>query len=171
MTHNAARKAGYKVGTDFEKKFVEKYGGELVTDKALQYKDIDVILPDGTTVSVKNQTKGSGKSGNISLELRQFNTKSGKDTPGNFVLCEADLLAIAVTYCDEQQWLLLDKKDFNSWIDKWVDIDKGWLKKTLTPWTIEINRKENRFFDNAENLLIPIHVVAKRFRGSLEFLE
>lgn len=171
MAHNEARKQGYKVGTAFEKKFVEKYGGRLVTDRVLQYKDIDVVLPDGKTVSVKNQTKGSGKSGNISLELRQFNTKTGKDAPGNFVQCEADLLAIAVTYCDEQHWLLLDKQEFKNWVDKWVDIDKGWLKKTLTPWTIEINRKENRFLDNAENLLIPIHVVTNRFRGCLEFLE
>lgn len=159
----------YTAGTEFERLFVNQYGGELVTDLELQRKDIDVILPDGRTVSVKNQTKASAKYGNISLELEQFNTKSGKTIPGNFQNCEADLLAIAVTYCDEESWLLLNTKDFKDWVTKWRDRD--WKVRTLLPYTIETNRREGRHFDNARNLLIPVHVVARRFRGCMEYIQ
>jgi hypothetical protein len=122
----------YIAGTIYEKKFVAQYGGELVTNKEDQNRDIDVLLANGKTVSVKNQTKGSGKSGNISLELRQFNTATGKEMAGNFEKCEADLLAIAVTYEGEELWLLLETKDFKDWVNKWKEVD--WKKRSLLPF-------------------------------------
>lgn len=159
----------YSAGTKFEKLYVKQYGGELVTDKAQQNKDIDILHKDGRTVSIKNQTKGSAKSGNISLELEQFNTKTNKSMPGNFELCEADELSIAVTYKGNMCWLHLPANEFKAWVNKWKD--KDWKTRTLLPYNIDINKREGRFFDNARNLLIPIDVVANRFRGCLEWLE
>lgn len=84
----------------------------LTDDLDLQYKDIDCIMKDGRTVSVKDQSQAD-KYNCFLFEYLQVRTSDNAKVVGNIHNCEADLYAI----CSPSTWFVLNAPALKEFID------------------------------------------------------
>lgn len=109
--------AYYNNGKKAEQQFVELiknnnwFDGYITNDLKLQYQDIDVVMSDGRTVSVKDQSLAD-KFNSFMFENVQIRTSDGARTSGNIHLCKADLYAIA----SPTKWFVLDAEALYNFI-------------------------------------------------------
>lgn len=95
--------ANYTLGSKAEKAFLKQFGGEFVTDKETQKRDIDVIL-NGSTISIKHHIS-SKKTNNLSFELRLSKSTDPTDVKaGNYVTSEASHYAHLIWKDEQWQW-------------------------------------------------------------------
>ncbi|XAO54188.1 hypothetical protein [Yersinia phage vB_YenM_P778] len=139
-----------EIGKPMERKFVKQFGGKLINNLTLQYLDIDA-LRDDVTWSIKDQTRASKISGNLSFELELIDERSGEIMAGNYAACRADKYAIACHWCNDDYWFIADVSTVKDFVGLG---EKDWTKKGLTAYT----RSDNvgRKFTQATNILVPI---------------
>ena len=135
-------------GIAAEHVFCKKFKAKHITDKKLQYRDIDAQLPDGRYVSIKNQEM-STKTGNFSFETELISTSTGKSMDGNFYNCDAEVYAILAGGV----WYIFRSQDLH----KYFDTYKSTFRYVKTShYTEEANRRLGRYYDRAMNYLIPV---------------
>lgn len=132
--------------------------GVLIRDKARQMEDKDVELPNGETVSVKRQDLAA-RTGNISLEMQGIDTRTGETMPGNFLLCKAEYLAIAVPDNTKPEGCYSIFLWKHSKLKALAE-SRAWQQKRLTPKVLEINRSLGKKYDDYVNTLIPLKSAA-----------
>jgi len=86
---------------------------KLTSNLDLQYKDIDCILRDGRTVSVKDQSQAD-KFKCFLFEKLQVRTEDGANIKGNIFSCQADLYAI----CSPTTWFILDAPKLKTFLSE-----------------------------------------------------
>lgn len=134
----------------YEQKFVKQFGGTLIDDLQMQYADIDVVMDDGVTYSIKHQAI-SERTGNMSFELKLINDRTGASMKGNYAKCEADMYAIACWKDGEEFWFIADTKE----VKKFVGMgEKDWTQKPLGKYAKSSNH--DRCFNQAINILVPV---------------
>lgn len=137
----------------------QQFNGTLVTDLALQYKDIDVMVPakDGSvkSVSVKDSLSGSKQWKNVQVELLTVNTRNGSTQPGCFVKNESDYYMWQVWWEGKAQWVVVLSADLKAYVKE----NKARLRKFATTQAVEaMNRKFGRTYDRSEGVNIDIDV-------------
>jgi hypothetical protein len=152
--------------TSFEMERILAYRLEvkLVEDLALQRQDIDLMLQDGSTVSVKMQN-AAGRTGNISLEVEQVCTGTGEKAPGNFTSCKAKYIIIVVPEGGSR---------FAAHIWEHSTLAKlaaqgGYRKTSLTYERLMANQARGNKYDDAINVLVPLADARKYSRGVHRF--
>lgn len=145
-------------GLKAEQIAVEQFGGELVTDKERQWKDVDVVINTKqgleASVSVKDQLWSSERYNAIQIELRLVESTTGRSMDGCFLKCEADYYF----------WRVFTKEHGDTWaiipVDKmkeYVEENEGVLRKWQTqPKTEAKNRSYGRKYDRAMGVVIPM---------------
>lgn len=112
--------------------------GKVVTELALQYKDIDVITSN-YTYSVKHQNKVV-EYDSLLFELTLQNTDNGRKMDGSFLKCEAARYAIKF----DDTWLMFDTNLLKSFILERRDT----LKERVTQrWLEDKNKAEGRTYN------------------------
>ena len=139
-----------------------QFGGMLVTELALQYKDIDVMVPakDGSvkSCSVKDSLSGSKAFENVQIELLTINTRNGATQPGCFVKNESDYYMWQVWWEGKAQWVVVESDKLKAF----VKTNKARLKFFGTNAKTEaMNRKFGRTYDRSEGVNIDIDVFVK----------
>ena len=137
----------------------QQFNGTLVTDLALQYKDIDVMVPakDGSvkSCSVKDSVSGSKAYKNVQVELLTVNTRNGATQPGCFVKNESDYYMWQVWWEGKAQWVVVLSADLKAYVKE----NKARLRKFATTQAVEaMNRKYGRTYDRSEGVNIDIDV-------------
>lgn len=140
----------------------QQFKGTLVTDLALQYKDIDVMVParDGSvkSCSVKDSVSGSKQWKNVQVELLTVNTRNGATQPGCFVKNESDYYMWQVWWEGKAQWVVVLSADLKAYVKE----NKARLKFFGTTAPVEaMNRKFGRTYDRSEGVNIDIKVFVK----------
>ena len=135
----------------------------LVTDIARQKADHDLEL-NGKSISVKFQAI-AGRTGNLSVELLQEDTRTGKTIPGNFRLCTAEWVFFVVPAAAARLQVLCFK---HSVIDQLLT-SRRFRQVGLTPERLEANRRAGRRYDNAVSALLPLREVATAATTSFSF--
>ncbi len=149
-----------KAPTAFEMERILAYalGARLATDMVQQRQDIDLVMPNGTTVSVKKQD-AAARTGNISLEVEQIDTNTGATVPGNFTSCKAQCLIIVVPVGNAGQY------DAHLWEHATLaKLAASYPRKHLTQERLEANRQRGNRYDDAVSVLIPLSVASKHGR-------
>ena len=146
-------------GFKAEQVAAQQFNGTLVTDLALQYKDIDVMVPakDGSvkSVSVKDSVTGSKQWKNVQVELLTVNTRNSKTQPGCFVKNESDYYLWQVWWEGKAQWVVVPSADLKAYVQE----NKARLRKFATTQAVEaMNRKFGRTYDRSEGVNIDIGV-------------
>jgi len=136
-----------------------QFGGMLVTELALQYKDIDVMVPakDGSvkSCSVKDSVSGSKAYKNVQVELLTVNTRNGATQPGCFVKNESDYYMWQVWWEGKAQWVVVLSADLKAYVKE----NNARLRKFATTQAVEaMNRKYGRTYDRSEGVNIDIDV-------------
>ena len=136
-----------------------QFGGMLVTELALQYKDIDVMVPakDGSvkSCSVKDSVSGSKAYKNVQVELLTVNTRNGATQPGCFLKNESDYYMWQVWWEGKAQWVVVLSADLKAYVKE----NKARLRKFATTQAVEaMNRKYGRTYDRSEGVNIDIDV-------------
>jgi len=135
------------------------FKASIILDPSLQKRDMDIMLEDGDTVSVKTQN-AAGRTGNISLEVLQTDTRTGETIPGNFVLCEAKYILFAVPD------LAKPKGCYDLWLFEHEKL-KGFVaqnsfrKANLTPERLGANRGLGKKYDDTTSVLVPLRLAQK----------
>lgn len=126
-----------------EERFAKVFNAELVTHLALQYKDIDAVLPDGRTVSIKDIGESSKRYGSILLETTLLSTQRGTEMPGSFHKCEADLFAIWLFGRNRFGWYVIETHSLRAYLS-----DHPQLPTVRTRAETEArNREQGRVYD------------------------
>lgn len=136
-----------------------QFGGMLVTELALQYKDIDVMVPakDGSvkSCSVKDSVSGSKAYKNVQIELLTVNTRNGATQPGCFLKNESDYYMWQVWWEGKAQWVVVSSTDLKGYVKE----NKSRLRTFKTTAPVEaMNRKYGRTYDRSEGVNIDIDV-------------
>jgi hypothetical protein len=125
--------------------------GELVTDRQLQFADLDVIDESGTTYSVKYQ-KAAYRTGNFSFEVELGRAGTDERTPGNFEQCKADQYVLVYPLSDSTlQILFIDRTMLEELVDS-----KDWPVRGLNQRNIDINNSQGRYWNDAFSKLVPV---------------
>lgn len=112
--------------------------GKVVTDLALQYKDIDVVT-DNFSYSVKHQTRVL-KYNSLLFELTLMDTDNGNTMDGSFIKCEADRYAIKF----DDVWLMFDTKLLKTFI---LDQRDTLKQKVTQGWLEDKNKAQGRTYN------------------------
>lgn len=139
-----------------EKIAAKQFNGQLVTELAQQYKDIDLIVgaKDGSkkTVSVKDQLWSSEKFGSIQIELNTVNTRTGVTQQGCFYTNESDYYFWRIWTKDfGDTWAVIESSVLKDFVKQNLDTLKTWKTTTKTE---EKNRSYGRRFDRTEGVVI-----------------
>lgn len=130
-----------------EQMVADMLGGHVVSDKASQYLDLDVLCPDGLAVSVKEQRKAL-VTGNVSFELALFDAAGGS-YPGNWAKCQADVLAIVIP---TKSVTFYECHELASYLRSLP----AWDVRRLTDLLVQRNVEAGRKMVDALNLIVPI---------------
>jgi len=150
--------AGFKA----EKLAVMQFGGELVTDKRSQWRDIDAVIETKqgikASVSVKDQLWSSERYKGIQIEVRLFNSRTGAVIEGCFLKCQADYYFWRVhtpEYGDT--WAIVPTEKMKAFVKE----NQHTLKKWQTqPKTEAKNRSYGRKYDRACGYVITMEQLA-----------
>ena len=138
-------------GFPMEQKFVDQFGGKLITDLSRQYKDEDVEMEykgHTFTFSIKHQLAAE-RTGNFSFEVLLEDTRTGKQRVGNFHENEADYYVIAANGL----WYIWK----SSTLHEYVMNNKSKYRYIHTNSYLESdNRQRGRTFDRAWSYLVPV---------------
>lgn len=152
-----------------ERQFCRQFEAIAVTDRALQYKDIDAkkvrwVQTNGEwvkhtiTYSIKCQ-KIAQETGNFSFENKLINSRTGEWKLGNFPICKADYVVIS----DNKDWYFFDRVALHNWMR---ENSSKYPRKGISYYLKMDNQKQGRTYDDAENILVPIkdleHLVLKK---------
>lgn len=123
--------------------------GDVTTDLALQYKDIDVTT-ENFTYSVKWQSQVS-KYNSILFETLLINTSNNQSMAGSFTSCQADRYAI--------KWYDNNNKTVWGIFDTLLlkeEINKGdWKVQYTNTRTNNANRRERRTYNSTTMVQVP----------------
>lgn len=160
---------GHKVyfdgsGFEAERLAQRQFGGELVEDLELQYKDIDLIATGQSgrelLVSVKDQYGSSKKYGSIQVETWNYDTVLEEGTEGWLPKGECNLYLWRV-YTEEMgdTWLMIERNVLLSYIEE----NKYKLREWQTTRRTEaLNRSYGRKYDRMGGYVLNIDEVASR---------
>lgn len=134
-------------------KLVEKCGGAtLLSDTVNQYKDIDAIMKDGRTVSIKQQTLIK-KYNTVLFEYLMIDTSNFNHMDGSLLYCKADLYAINY----DNTWLLLDAPKLKKFV-----LSGCWETMRTNSKAEEYNRNIRKAtYDRTFNYKIPLDSLLK----------
>lgn len=144
--------AGFKA----EKLAASQFNGKLITDKKMQWKDIDaqVTAKNGSKqyISVKDQLWSSEKYGAIQIETKLTNTRTGESIKGCFYTCEASYYFWRIhTKEHGDTWAVISVSKMRSLV-----LNGGYKSWRTQERTEEKNRSYNRTYDRAEGVVIPL---------------
>lgn len=150
--------AGFKA----ERLAVMQFGGELITDKLRQWKDIDAVIETkqgiNASVSVKDQLWSSERYKGIQIEVRLSNSRTGAAIDGCFLKCEADYYFWRVhtpEYGDT--WAIVPTKKMKAFVRENKQSLKTWQTQ---PKTEAKNRSYGRKYDRACGYVITMEQLA-----------
>lgn len=147
-------------GFTAERIAAKQFNGELVDDKELQYKDIDLFIKSrtgvATPVSVKDQLYSSGRYGAIQIETKMTNTRTGATDVGCFYKSEAAYYLWRIEYKGVDTWAVIEYKALQEFLGS---NPSGVFTWSTLPATEAKNRSYNRYYDRAEGITIPLSVL------------
>lgn len=145
--------AGFKA----EQLAQRQFGGELVKDLEMQYKDIDLVIKgsDGAdySVSIKDQLWSSGKYGGMQIETELYNSSNDKTMVGCFYSNASDYYLWRLEIKGEDSWFIVKTQALRDWVEE--------NKETLIPWktrlaTEQKNSSLGRYYNGAKGLTLTI---------------
>lgn len=145
-----------EIGLSAEQEYVDTWGGFLVEEPALQYKDVDVIHND-FYVSIKDQTRSTSRGFNsVQIETHLYNSSSGEEMQGWWYGSECDFYAWKVVHEGVVKWVWVRRDILREWLNNNYKELREW---TTTSYTEEKNRQLNRYFDGARGVVVPLDVL------------
>lgn len=138
-------------------------GLELVTDQRQFTHDADLEHAEsGRLYSVKFQ-KRAAQTGNLSFETALINTATGEQMPGNFISNKTERYLVVVPFDTAAHYTAyeFDTKELHDFV---MNPCATWRKVRLTGAVKGTNA--GRKFDDAENLLVPMHKLAPLVENS-----
>lgn len=145
--------AGFKA----EQLAQRQFGGELVKNLEMQYKDIDLVLQgkDGSdySVSIKDQLWSSGKYGGMQIETELYNSSNGKTMVGCFYSNDSDYYLWRLEVKGKDSWFIVKTQVLRDWVEE--------NRSTLVPWktrpvTEQKNSSLGRYYNGARGLTLTI---------------
>lgn len=149
-------------GFKAEKLCANQFNGKTISNKAMQYKDIDctVKMKSGKeyTASVKDQTY-STKQGydTIQVELEQLNTRTGSKINGCFHKNRSDFYFWLVWYENKEQWIIINSAKLKKYVRENESTLKTWTTSSATEAK---NRSYKRTYDRSTGVMISIATLA-----------
>lgn len=125
-------------------------GGKVATELELQYADIDVVASRGYTISVKEQTNSSLKSGNFAFETLLEDSSTGHSIDGSFTKCQADYYAIFREFKGSKWCFFAPTTELKEFVNS-----GDFRKVTTTNKTME-SSNQGRKYNRGHVTLVPI---------------